>query len=327
MNKNEKINYTKRYSDAKRDARVKIKGSNCMICKLNVSSFCDSHSIPISIYNKMNLDDGKLCNHETVSQNWGLTDIYSGKMNSGIFRNICNSCDQLFFSKLDNTDVLKECWEPDTIRLQAIRILLYEIYRKQEFILTLVKTLPTYLSKEEYSKELLLNKKMVDDFDKEYKAIMLNENYEFNIIYEKILDYETDFACVTLFHLMMSPGTLTFIDGSDRDNIENYIYAVVLPNNGKTKIILFCKESSPMGIILNVELETATDDSERLEMISQILSIWGNNLHGNKNFFKKYSIYNKCINEVVMQCGKKNIDLKSNILLYQEMQKIKYTIF
>jgi hypothetical protein len=350
----DKITNNKLRNKAKSNARKKINDESdlrCLICHNKVDSFCHSHSVPHSIFEKMNLENNQLCSHETICQSNIITSIYSGKNNSGIFKNICRKCDTDFFSMLDNMNVLKK-WNNDTLRLQTIRILLYEIYRKQEFILELSETEKNHINTKELEFNLHATNEQVIDLKNEFNYLLENEQEKFETIFECCLNYKTNFSCVTLLTIYLTPLEYTFfkvgtsditeftsivengymqisVNLSKADNLGNIIYLAVLPTDAGTKVILYSKEKNIAGLYINMEFEDLSEE-KKLEKISEILSVWGNNMHGNEIFFNNFSKFKKYL-EIARQ--KRDYDgiyamkISDVINVYDMMENNKYNLF
>lgn len=313
----DKIEYTKINNKTIIDARKRIKDENdkCLICGKQVSSFCNSHSIPYSVLDKMDLENGELIPFQNAAMAKLLTKVTKGKNNSSIFKSICRECDQLFFDKLDNMDVINDEWDNKLLRLQAVRILLYKMYRLKEFTYSYYE-----LDKELYNKEFIKTQQQMDLDDYNYylniiNSLLENENEEFDILYSKVLDYEIDFATATLLHIDVNPFLDTIIKQGTEDKIimESYdiddmffnvikldknresnssIYFIAFPFNGKTKILMFCDKNSIAGLLLKICFDEM-NESEILNYISATLVIHGNNMYGNEKFMK---LFRKCCN-------------------------------
>ncbi len=350
----DKIANNKLRNKALSDAKKKIKYESnliCLICNKKVTSFCSSHSVPQSIFEKMDLQNNKLCSHETICQSDIITSIYSGKTNSGIFKNICKKCDTEFFSKLDNMDVLKK-WNNDDLRLQTIRILLYEIHRKQEFILEFSERNKDYINKKDLEFNIQETKEQVIDLKNEFKYLLENKQEKFETIFECCLNYKTNFSCVTLLTIHLTPGDYTLLKKgtsditefftivengyiqinaniNKNDKLGNVIYLAVLPTNFGTKVILYYKEKNIAGMYINMEFKDLSEE-EKLEKISVILSVFGNNMHGNEIFFNKFTEFKKYLKIVRQKRNSNeilNMKISDVIKLYEMMENNKYNLF
>lgn len=336
-------------------ARKKINENSdktCLLCGKKVSSFCHSHSIPISVFDKMNLNNNRLYSHETICQSEVITNLFSGKKNSSIFKNICIDCDRDFFWNLDNMNVLNIKWSDVELRLQAIRILLYEIYRTQEFSLSFFCNIKDYIDEEELNFNASADAEKICALKNEFYSLLNDTSRKFQVIYEKILDYQVGFCCATLLCINLTPVLHTIIiEGksekleitsevidsefktvmklSKNDKFGNFVYLVILPVEGYTKILLYSNEKSIAGIALMIEFQELSEE-EKMEKLSAILSNAGNNMYGNEEFFNKFTKYKEYCQFVK---GKRKdtshfgLRIKDEITLYQIMEQQKYNLF
>ena len=339
------IEFTKHFNKTNNDALDKIlKESNvCLICKRQVSSFCHSHSIPLNILKKMNLKDGKIIPFQNALMEKRLTHIEKGKKNSSIFRNICQECDQLFFSKIDNMNVIEDEWTNEILRLQAIRILLYKIHRTKEFTYSFYE-----FSKKGLSTEQILNGQKMDLEDIKYYCKQLEntlseEKKEYKILFSKTLDYEINFACVNLMKIMVNPFLDTIIVTGDNeemrietDDIEGKYYTTIKmdknrnSNNGKTKIILYSDTESIAGMLLDICFNDM-EESEIMNYLSVTLVIFGNNMYGNEKFVKKIRQNCYIFNELnFMKNGNTaiaNLTTEDLKIVYSNLANEKFNLF
>ena len=97
----------------------------------------------------MNLENGEIIPFYNAVRKEIMTKVEKGKLNSGIFKLICNDCDQRYFSKLENFDIINGTWNNELLKLQAQRINLYQIYRLKEHSYSVYELLKTILTKKQ----------------------------------------------------------------------------------------------------------------------------------------------------------------------------------
>lgn len=280
----------------------------CMICGKEVKSFCKSHSIPYNVFNNMNLNNGRIIPSSNAAMKNILSNIYKGKKNSSIFRLICRECDQGFFSKLDLFDVINEDWNNELLKLQAQRILLYNIYRVKEFVYEQNEYYTEYLDERHVvCNELDMHEKL-DYYINLYKET-LNNNYSFSIVFDKVLDYETDFTMACLVHTIYNPfldcifketknKELKIISNQFENesfinifnlpkNQNNLLFIVVFPYKGRTRVTVFCNSDNICGEIIKEDIKTISI-SNSLLYISSTIVILGRNIYGNDRFLIRF---------------------------------------
>lgn len=312
MNKKELIESTKIINSINHEVEKEIELESdhvCMICKNEVSSFCKSHSIPHAVFNHMNLENGEVIPFFNATRKEIMTKVEKGKNNSGIFKLICNECDQKYFSLLDNFDLINEKWDNKLLNLQAQRINLFYIYRIKEHSYTLYKMYESQLTKERIEND----KKYVQDQIKYYKELFNKYNNDdsikFNILFDEVLDYETNFTVVSNLSMIFNPCLDIMIANDIVDTLKfeshelepdkfftichldkihnNDMYVVVLPYNGKTRVTLFCDSNSICNVIVKNDFDSINRDNILL-YISSALIISGRNIYGNQKFMKEY---------------------------------------
>lgn len=95
-----KVTFNKSFGRALSEARSKAKKEKCFVCQKEVSSFCNSHSIPQFCLRRIALD-GKVF----LS---GLQDVIpyigndTGVKSAGTFQIICHNCDNTIFQEYEN---------------------------------------------------------------------------------------------------------------------------------------------------------------------------------------------------------------------------------
>ena len=347
--------YTQKNNELNQKAkkRISVENNKCLICNKDLTSCCYSHSIPRHILKKMSLKNGELIPYKNAVRENILTKITKGKSNSSLFRNICRDCDQLFFSELDNMDIINNEWNNKILRLQAARILLYEMYRLKEFSYSYFE-----LDKQFYSEQFIKTQqkdfiKKHDYYLKKFQDLLNNEENEFRVVYSKILDYEINFATVNIMDIDINPFIDTIIvPGHDdilkMESYEDYIgflniiyldkdeassrfiYFVALPYNGKTKIIIFCDKNSVGGIILQNDF-AELNETRILNYISATLLIHGDNIYGNELFLESVRKCSRFFKDIKLRKYYNGIGLETRIIdimeLYACLNASEYNIF
>lgn len=312
MQKNKLIESTKKINrigfEVEKELNLECKHI-CMICKEKVSSFCKSHSIPHNIFDHMSLENDEIIPDYNAAMANILTKIYKGKNNSGIFKLICKSCDQKYFSKLDNFDVIGGKWNNELLRLQAQRINLYQVYRLKQFSYTLYKMFDKQFTNSKIKESKSYINSQIQYYKETFYKYDNSGKEEFEILFDDVLAYETDFTTVTVLPMIFNPyldfmikksktailtfesqclnnkNSFTTVNLSEKQN--NIMYLVVFPYEGKTRVTLFCNKKSICSVLVKTDFENLSTD-DKLLYISSSLIILGRNTYGNHSFKQKY---------------------------------------
>lgn len=122
------IGFRKRISRLKRKAQERVKPTSCILCGKNVTSFCNSHSVPRMILRRI-AEDGKVL-YSNASVDLELMDKEGGLNNTGTFYLICQDCDNHYFADYEDPSRITE--RPDDLLLAqiALKSTLLELYRR-----------------------------------------------------------------------------------------------------------------------------------------------------------------------------------------------------
>jgi hypothetical protein len=112
------------------------------------------------------------------------------------------------------------------------------------------------------------------------------------------------------------------------DKLGNCIYFVALPSDSGTKIILYSTKNNIAAECMKMEFLDLQLE-QKLEKISAIISIWGNNIYGNEKFeeqFKKYKMFLQFLHK---NRNNETYSLTINDIfkLYNMMENNKYNLF
>lgn len=88
-----------------RDARQQAKGTKCFICEKDATSFCNSHSVPQFVLERV-AENGKVS--MSLQGEIPTLDKEMGISQAGTFRLICSDCDKHCFSDYEDPKTLLE---------------------------------------------------------------------------------------------------------------------------------------------------------------------------------------------------------------------------
>ena len=222
------------------------KGSNCLVCGKEVSSFCNSHTIPAFMLKYISIN-GEVKSHGGLVFN-PLDKGYKGVRQAGTFRIICRECDSILFKNY-------EC-ENNYSNINMIKILLGEIALKTTLrvIFKRIHEMGIYYMTEtsgQYASFInqMLRGKVLDliELKKDYAFIQNNKNNSkaFKVLFYKRLPYRVSIAVQDMINLTcdFKGKTLNNIyDYNEHNRLEPF-YICVFPLEQESHIIIFTKKT------------------------------------------------------------------------------------
>lgn len=229
------------YNELKYEATENIKLSKCMICEKECSSFCKSHRIPQFILENI-IDNGYMYTSYKFSSLSDDSPLYKevGKNRCGIFRNICNQCDNTIFQDYETVQNL--ILPPSNKMMAEIALKNYlSSYYTKKISIEMAKLLPIPLAQaQKEADELDIIE--LNSYIKKCKTIISNElKSGFKLIWYERLNYVVPMA------FQGDVIIYTNFDGTiinDRYNFDSrlkmkYLNLCVFPLENETVIILF----------------------------------------------------------------------------------------
>lgn len=222
------------------------KGSNCLVCGKEVSSFCNSHTIPAFMLKYISIK-GEVKSHGGLVFN-PLDKGYKGVRQAGTFRIICRECDSILFKNY-------EC-ENNYSNINMIKTLLGEIALKTilRVIFKRIHEMGIYYMTEtsgQYASFInqMLRGKVLDliELKKDYAFIQNNKNNSkaFKVLFYKRLPYRVSIAVQDMINLTcdFKGKTLNNIyDYNEHNRLEPF-YICVFPLEQESHIIIFTKKT------------------------------------------------------------------------------------
>lgn len=276
----DKIEYDKLYSDA----RKMIKGTNCMFCGRECTSFCHSHSLPHMILE--NLKDS-----EPGTFFWGYDEDYkpnvikekTGKSNAGLFFLICNDCDRDLFSNI---------YEKESILLQKFsNEIMQRIILKNDYYYYYKYSIEANVSKKLFDNSPNLqclnddNEKYKNEFLKDIqkitKQIKNGQVEEYEIIFWKKFDYVVPIA----FQGLLQP-CIDFRGNYIKDKLPEF-HVVIFPLKNNSVVSVFCEKNPE--VISKINFPTETSDSKKLSLINNMVLLFSEDFYLNRKVVQSLS--------------------------------------
>lgn len=297
----ENINAKKKVGKIFRDSIAGAKQKNCLYCKKEVSSFCNSHTVPqFSLKNIAK--DGKLYLFNKLI-NLPIRKDEEGVKQTGTFRLICKDCDSKIFKEYENTDNL-EAYPTDIILYQIAmknylmgiskRLIEYEVYSqtKKTFAdpLDIEKTVHSLqdLDLDEYKKGFVRAKKLCTD----------NAKNAYNIISFISLDYTVPIAFQGIIALVtdLEGRLINDLNCSNHNYEIQSLHVCVFPLKNKSSIFIFVDRKYKRYRQFAKQFSKLTRD-EQLNIINKMIFMYSEDFYLSKTL--ENNLKNKNLEEIV----------------------------
>ena len=233
------LNKRKEIASLLKTAHNNAKKQNCILCGKKVTSFCNSHSIPLfSLKNISN--NGEVCNYNSLIK-ISHSKEKNGLKNAGTFQTICRECDNTVFQDYENPDTYNNTPCQKVLAQIALKCSLKSISKRYQEIE--IQKL--------YINNFFDGSKLLDLIDYENDLIKAKKTCTKNIdgyylIYYKLLDYVTPIAFQSGIALYKD------FDGKIINDIYyknpsyhiKQLYVCIFPLKTKTAILLFIDNTS-----------------------------------------------------------------------------------
>ncbi len=239
--------YKKKINSILKDSRTKAKKEKCYYCGKEVTSFCNSHTVPLFCLKNI-ATNGEVLTLNALVQNPVLDEIV-GLKKAGTFQIICNECDNTIFQDYENPDnyegiptqkMLAQIALKNSLKMISKRYLETELYNTVAERNPLARPI-TEIKNSINELDLC---EFIDSFNKAKTTLLKNKENQYYICYYKKLDYVVPIA-------FQGPITLTYdFEGNIINNTYNYsadyktkaINILVLPLKDKTIIMMFIEQ-------------------------------------------------------------------------------------
>lgn len=296
-----KIKIKKEYSKIKKEAYIKIKPSTCCICGKNITSCCNSHTIPQSILE--NLDNKS---QYLSSQHYIAEDIINkpiGKNKAFTFFLICNECDGTFFKEYENhieklnitNEMLNEIYCKNLLNNKYIEMLNKEIFIKYK------KFTDDYNIINFLNEKIKYNEIMINNINKQ---INFNKNEEFIMIYSKILNHKVPIAFQDVIKIEFDfQNNIINNLHSLNDNCKySFLNLCIFPLKEQTLILFFMNKKDVILNRFKKDFQKKTE-KEKLNFIIYFIFHYNDTFLFNHNFLQ-----NEKLNEQIKTMINKNMD-------------------
>lgn len=258
-----------------KEARTEAKLSHCLYCGKEVTSFCNSHTVPKFVLRNL-AKNGMLGVHNTIIE-IPVLEAEVGLAKAGIFRVICNQCDNYVFQDYENettmlgkptNKMLAEIALKNQIKIASKRINEIKLYEKAA-----EKYGDNYFSKMQIEVSKL-------DYDECLREINYSKNIlskdlksGFKLLFWKKLNYKIPIATQNSIFLLgdLEGKRLNNKFDFSPKNILQGLEIAVFPLKQESVIILFAKTEHTLLTKRFLKQLKRKSEDEILEIINFII--------------------------------------------------------
>lgn len=249
--KNYKAN--KLTSEFLKGVHASAKQDHCVLCGKRIDSACNSHVVPKFILKEIAEDGMVSYGHIFHKLNVPGVEKTTGINNAYTFRLICKECDKKAFRDYENPDNILYF---DSLSPQIQKQMLCQMSLKShlshcqtKYNRLISKDIATGGKAHELEEQGILTPERIDLIEHfEYidairKSEKTNKN-PFRILYNKLLNYKTDFATQTVICFIYDLKGRKIFDPNDLspDNKCSYFYLMILPVKEHTRVLFYTEE-------------------------------------------------------------------------------------
>lgn len=263
---------------------IRDNNKNCLICEEEVSSFANSHSIPkfsLKAISKKGLVYGRSAftlNGELLRDmnSFRVEYFKSGINNSGIFKAICQDCEQKSFVLIEHEhNFNKTVWDIDQKKQIMLKSLSYE-YSSKLFTKYLYKD----LKRNELDYIINYYNDETESIRTDVKKIDLLKSDEILTLVELNLDFNIGFSINTIIFPNID-GNLNII------NNKQPLFIHLISKKDCTKIIMFTETKHHSLHSIKNDLESMFTINEKLNYIIRLILLFSDRIYYQEDFLIK----------------------------------------
>lgn len=272
------INQRKQANDFFKVGRNLAKKEKCFHCEKDVTSFCNSHSVPAFTL-KNTSKDGFLL---TLNQFLSIPFLpkQTGLNKTGTFQLICNECDSKIFSDYENPEKY-DCGQPSQKMLAQIAMKNYLHAISKKHIEN--EWYKVFGGDKGYADEALLTKELdLNEYIKGYtqaRKILEKGWNDYYLFYHKVLDYTVPIAFQDEINVIADFNNKIINDIYNLD--PNYhtsgIHVCVFPLKKKSAIIMFVHKNHSARYKSFYKSFRKKDLNDQLQIINYLIIAYSEN--------------------------------------------------
>lgn len=231
------IEFRKQFNKILRNAQTSAKKDSCYYCGNEVTSFCNSHSIPRFMLKNIDYKtNGNIATFNSTTK-IPFLDETVGLNSAGTFKLICNECDSTIFKNYETKNnyecnlsqqMLREIEMKNSLKNISKRLIEIEVYKENDI------SIDTF-------QELKVKMLDLEEYKKVFSKCKKNKLLNYHVGLEIDLDYITPIA------FQGSIAIVTDLEGNIINNVLDHscknemvnINVCVFPLEKTTKIVLF----------------------------------------------------------------------------------------
>lgn len=260
--------------------KAEAKPTNCLYCQKEVSSFCNSHSIPAHCLKNIGME-GKNHTVNKLIDNCLMEDE-RGVNNTGVFQMICRDCDSKIFQEYENPqNYTLELPTQKMLAQIALKNYLYSIYKR----LIETKMYEGIDDIQSYTNQLEISKLDLNEFFQglqKAKRIIQKDKVlgaEYYLFYYTKLDYVVPIAfqdSITLA-IDLNGNVVNDIYNFDPKYSTKELHVAVLPHENYSVVMMFIDEGESRYKYFCRQFNKL-DSNDKLSVVNYLIFLYSENV-------------------------------------------------
>ena len=302
MSHQEKLARDKALSRNMAEARKRAKRDTCMYCGKQVTSFCNSHSVPRFVLDNIDITGEVLSHNAILHLPPSALKEAPGLKKAGTFQIICEDCDHVIFKDYEKPESYSsDSSIPPTVLAQiALKNYLFAV-AKRRFEVELCKITQEKVGFDICQEEIDVFEIDLNHYTNKYrkaKNAVVKKSNSYYLFYYKLLDYVVPIAFQGMVALSMG------LNGQLINDIYNHnpkycvsdLHICVFPLENQTAIMLFIEDGDKRYRKFYKDFNTLPLE-EQLGIINYILFLY------TEDYFLSKSINDELQNDSVRECA------------------------
>ena len=302
MSPEEKLQRDKALSRNISEARKRAKRDTCIYCGKQVTSFCNSHSVPRFVLDNIDATGEVLSHNAILHLPPSALKETLGLKKAGTFQIICEDCDHVIFRDYEKPEsyLSDSSISSDILAQIALKNYLFVI-AKRRFEIELRKITQEKVGFDICQEEIDVFEMDVNNYTNKYrkaKNAVIKKADSYYMFYYKLLDYVVPIAYQGIVALSVG------LNGQAINDVYNYnpkycvsdLHICVFPLKDKTAIMLFIENGDKRYRKFYKEFNKLPFE-EQLGIINYILFLY------TEDYFVSKSIYDELQTDSIRECA------------------------